>query len=267
MTDTRDIEVEIDDPVCLIRLNRPEKLNALTHPMLRELRTAVDEAARDPRVVAILITGNGRGFCSGLDAQVLSATVGSTSEAPTVPDDELPGMFSYLLRTPKPVIAAINGVAAGGGYVLAAMSDVRIASDQASLTTIFMKRGLVAEHGTSWIMPRILGPSRALDLMLTSRRVQADEALTLGLVEYVVPHDELVDRAKAYVREIAASAAPASIALTKQMVYEHLGMGFADALRDGDVKQWIAVGSPDAVEGAAALVERRAPRFRRLGQE
>ena len=164
------IEVHIDDPVCVIRLDRPERLNALTFPMMADLRRAVDDAAADPRVVGIVITGNGRGFCSGLDAAVLAAVTsgdgddvgaGPDADVRTVPEGELPGIFSYLLQVPKPVIAAINGVAAGGGVVLASMCDVRIASTEAAFATVFLQRGLVAEHGTSWILPRLLGPGRA----------------------------------------------------------------------------------------------------------
>ena len=134
MSDYSDIEVEIDDPTCVIRLNRPDQLNAFTYHTLKEIRTAIGSAAADPRVVGIIITGNGRGFSAGLDAQVLAAVtageIASTSEQAA--ESELPGIFSYLLEVPKPIIAAVNGVAAGGGLILALMSDLRIASRDAS---------------------------------------------------------------------------------------------------------------------------------------
>src|SRR5205807_8087121 len=151
--------------------------------MLAEFRRTVDEAGRDPRVVGIVITGAGRGFCSGLDASALqeTTTTGSSSRRETA---GVPGMFTWLLEVPKPVIAAVNGVAAGGGFVLAVMSDIRIASADASFTTIFSKRGLIAEHGTTWIVPRLIGAGRALDLLWTSRKIDADEAYRTGLVEY-----------------------------------------------------------------------------------
>jgi enoyl-CoA hydratase/carnithine racemase len=264
----KDIEVEIADPVALVRLNRPDKLNAFTYATLAEIRAAVDAAAADPRVVGIVITGNGRGFCAGLDAEVLAATAsrGSSSRAqPAAGDGELPGLFSYFLRVPKPVIAAVNGVAAGGGFVLAAMCDVRFASTAASFTAVFTKRGLVAEHGTTWTVPRLVGAGRALDLLWTSRRIDAAEAARIGLVEYVVEPGELVAAASRYVAELAASVSPAALADTKRMVYTHLGQGYAEALADADSTAWRAIDRADAREGARALLEKRAPKFARLG--
>ena len=262
-----EIQVEIADPVALIRLNRPEKLNALTYPMLAELRRAIDDAAANPAVVGIVITGNGRGFCSGLDAAVLAQTTqGQNPGGRGAASAEIPGLFTYLLAVPKPVIAAVNGVAAGGGFVLAALCDVRIASSAASFTSIFTKRGLVAEHGTTWIVPRLVGVGRALDLLWTSRKILADEALRIGLVEYVVPPEALEAAATQYVKTLAESVSPATLADTKRMVYAHASVGYPEALRDVDEVQWRAVVRPDAIEGANALLERRAPRFARLGR-
>ena len=272
MSDHHDIVVEVDDPVAVIRLDRPDKLNAFTRRTLAELRGAVDAAAANPTVVGIVITGNGRGFCAGLDAATLaeSAAQGAAAReawASTAGDgEELPGLFTYLLAIPKPVIAAVNGVAAGGGVVLAAMCDLRFASTAASFTTVFLKRGLIAEHGTTWTLPRLMGPGRALDLLWSSRRIDAAEALSLGLVERVCPPDQLLAAARAYVADLAASASPAAIADTKRLVYRHLGVGYAEALREADVVQWQALGRLDAAEGAQALLDRRAPRFRRLGE-
>lgn len=277
-----DVLVEVVDPVAVIRLNRPEKLNALTHPMLQRFRAAIDAAAADPAVVGIVVAANGRGFCSGLDASVLAATTaagddaragaaGTAGTASPAPDPaEIPGLFTYLLAVPKPVIAAIDGVAAGGGLVLAAMCDVRFAGPDASFTTIFLKRGLVSEHGTSWVLPRLLGPGRALDLLWSSRRIDAAEAARIGLVEHLVDAatpggPDVVDAARAYVTALAANASPEAMADTKRLVYAHLGLGYPEALRDADQVQWAAVARSDAAEGAAALIERRAPQFRRLG--
>ena len=239
------IQVEIADPVALIRLNRPEKLNAFTYPMLGELRAAIDGAAADPRVVGIVITGNGRGFCAGLDAETLAATASSGGTARTRPlDADLPGLFSYLLRVPKPVIAAVNGVAAGGGFVLATLCDVRFASADASFTAIFTKRGLVAEHGTTWIVPRLVGAGRALDLLWTSRRIDAAEAARVGLVEHLVDDLDVVGAAARYVAELASSVSPQALADTNRMVYEHLGQGYASALEDADETAWRAHAKP-----------------------
>jgi enoyl-CoA hydratase/carnithine racemase len=261
------IEVEIEDPVALIRLNRPEKLNALTYETLAEIRRAVDAAAADPAVVGIVVTGNGRGFCSGLDSAALAAVTSSRGEGHAEPaPGDVPGLFTYFLDVPKPIIAAVNGVAAGGGLMLALMCDVRIASTASSYITVFLQRGLIAEHGSSWTLPRLVGPGRALDLLFTSRRVEAEEAFRIGLVEYLCAPDELLGRARAYVAALATSAAPASVADTKRMVYAHMGLGYRDALREAERVQWQAVARPDAYEGAQALLERREPRFLRLGQ-
>jgi enoyl-CoA hydratase/carnithine racemase len=264
-----DIQVEVKDPVAIIRLNRPEKLNALTYHTLAEFRQAVDELSANPAVVGIVITGNGRGFCSGLDSLTLAETTadgGRSRRTSTQAEGaEVPGLFTYLLAVPKPVIAAVNGVAAGGGLVLATMCDVRIASTAASFTTVFLKRGLVAEHGTSWNLPRMLGPGRALDLLWTSRRVEAAEAYRIGLVEYLCEPEELLDRARDYVRQVAANAAPMTVADTKRLVYRHMGVGYPEALREADTVQWEAVARPDAREGAQALLEKREPHFQRLG--
>ena len=194
MSGYTDIQVETHDPVALIRLNRPEKLNAFTYHTLGELRSAIDEAVVDPGVVGIVLTGNGRGFCAGLDSQVLAeVTQRKTPPADQRDGDELPGLFSYLLEVPKPVIAAVNGVTAGGGLILALMSDIRIASRAAIFTTVFLKRGLVSEHGSSWILPRLVGTGRALDLLWMSDRIDAEEPLSLGLVDKLCEPDELVD--------------------------------------------------------------------------
>lgn len=259
-----ELRYEVDDPVALITLDRPHTLNALTYEMLRDFRDAVECAAADPAVVGIVITGAGRGFCSGLDAAVLGRTAdaGSSSRPLT---DEVPGLFTWLLSIPKPVISAVNGVAAGGGFVLAAMSDLRIASSAAQFTTIFSKRGLIAEHGMTWTMPRLVGAGAALDLLWSSRKFDAHEAYRIGLVQQVVEPDDLLPAARRYVVDLAENVSPASLADTKRLVYEHLGVGFDAALRETDDVQYAALDRIDAKEGAAALIEKRPARFPRLG--
>jgi enoyl-CoA hydratase/carnithine racemase len=263
----RDVELEIDDPVAVLRLNRPEKLNAFTYDTLREIRAAIDACASDRRVVGIVITGNGRGFCAGLDAAALAAVTAAPNERREADrnDAALPGIFSYLLEVPKPVIAAVNGVAAGGGLILALMSDLRIASNDASFTTVFLKRGLIAEHGSSWLLPRLVGIGRALDLLWMSDRIDAATALRYGLIESVVAPAALLSTACDYVRKLAATSSPAAIAETKRLLYRHVGTGYVEALRDADASQWRFVASADAREGAMALLEKRAPKFTRLG--
>lgn len=268
MTDYTDIQLEIDDPVALIRLNRPDKLNAFTHNTLREIRHAIDSAAGDARVVGIVITGNGRGFSAGLDLQTLAET-NQQAPAPAAESDPdaLPGIFSYLLEVPKPIIAAVNGVTAGGGLILALMSDLRFASTTASFTTVFLKRGLIAEHGSSWILPRLTSISRALDLLWMSDKISAEEAASLGLVDKVFEPNALVDAACDYVHRLATTAPPKAIAETKRLVYRHAGIGFREALAEAEESQNRFVVAPDAVEGARSFMEKRPPRFARLGQE
>ena len=186
------VRLDVEPPVAVITLDRADRLNALTYPMIAAFRRAVDEAVADTRVVGIVVTGAGRAFSAGLDMVDLarSATDGlSRSEPDPV---ELPALFSHLLQVPKPVIAAVNGVAAGGGFVLAMMCDLRFAAETAgSFTTAFAKRGLVAEHGTSWILPRLVGTNRALDLLWSARRIDAAEAYRIGFVDRVVPDDRV----------------------------------------------------------------------------
>ena len=263
--DVSELRYEVDDPVATITLDRPHTLNALTDRMLGAFREAVEEAASDPAVVGIVVTGAGRGFCSGLDAEMLARTTdaGSSSRPST---DDVPGLFTWLLAIPKPIIAAVNGVAAGGGFVLAAMSDLRIASTAAQFTSIFSRRGLIAEHGTTWIVPRLVGAGAALDLLWSSRKIDAAEAYRIGLVQQVVDAGDLLPAARRFVVDLAENVSPASLADTKRLVYRHLGVGYEDALLETDEVQYAALDRPDAKEGAAALLEKRSPTFPRLGR-
>jgi enoyl-CoA hydratase/carnithine racemase len=261
-----DIEYEVRGNAAIIRLNRPEKLNAFTYHTLKEIREAIDRSVDDPDVIGIVITGNGRGFSAGLDSAVLaSVTSGETQSSSSAGTGELPGIFSYLLEVPKPVIAAINGVAAGGGLILALMSDIRVASTDAALTTVFLKRGLIAEHGSSWILPRLVGTGRALDLLWASDKVDAREALSLGLIDRLAEPDSLIDDCCNYIEKLAATSAPAAMAASKRLVYGHLGKGYEEALEEANKVQNEFVARDDAREGAMALIEKRAPRFERLG--
>ena len=265
-----EIEYERLGNAAVIRLNRPEKLNALTYHTLSEIKAAIREATSDAGVIGIIITGKGRGFCAGLDSAVLAEVTqranDSGPEAPTSAESkELPGIFSYLLEVPKPIIAAINGVAAGGGLILALMSDIRFAAASAAITTVFLKRGLIAEHGSSWILPRLVGTGRALDLLWASDKITAHEAKDYGLVERVVDDAQLEQEVIAYVEKLAVTSAPAAMAATKRLVYQHLGIDYVAALTEAEIVQNEFVASPDATEGAMALIEKRAPQFKRLG--
>lgn len=254
---------EVSDPVATITLNRPDRLNAMTYGLFQELRDAVDAAANDPDVVGIVITGAGRAFSAGLDTEALSAIAEAGSSEKREPVPGRRGLFSYLTEVPKPVIAAVNGVTAGGGYVLAVMCDLRFGGPDARLTSVFSKRGLVAEHGVTWTTPRLVGMGRALDLLWTSRMVGAEEAYRIGLLEFLV--DDPVAAAQEYVRELAATVSPTSMADTKRMVWEHAGLYLDASLDDAADVVESQFSRPDVAEGVHSFLEKRPPAFPRLG--
>lgn len=246
----------------IIRLNRPDALNALTYDMIAGIERLARAAQADPQVFALCITGAGRGFCAGIDIGVLTRhTQGEAPPHQRDKDSQRPALFSFLLDISKPVIAAINGVGAGGGFVLAMMCDLRFMAQDASLITIFSRRGLIAEHGTSWLLPRIVGLSRAMDLMWSSRKLDSAEALRIGLADRVVANDQLLAQVQDYVDQMAATVSPRAVAIMKSQLLRHLETGFDAAARDSDTLMGQALVHPDAREGAMSFVERRAPRF------
>ena len=259
MTQESPVLYERRGPMGLITLNRPDRLNALDGQMIADVVKLARSAEADPEVVAICVTGAGRGFCAGVDAEYLRQTTerGLGERNP----DELPAVFSGLLRVSKPVIAAVNGPAAGAGFILAMMSDLRFVADGAILTTVFSKRGLIAEHGASWLLPRLVGVSRALDLLWSSRRVAADEALRIGLADRVSPGERLLEDVAAYVAELAANTSPRALAVMKAQVYRDLAQPMADAFWATDALVRASLAHPDAREGAVSFIERRPPRF------
>jgi enoyl-CoA hydratase/carnithine racemase len=242
--------------LAIIRLQRPDALNAITYPMIAGIERRAREAEADPDVFAICITGE--------DMSVLSAhTQGNPPERTGKTDGgrSRPALFSFLLDVSKPVIAAVNGVGAGGGFVLAMMCDLRFMAKDASLITVFSKRGLIAEHGTSWLLPRMVGLGRALDLLWSSRKVAADEALRIGLADRVAPAERLLDEVQDYVEQMAATVSPRAIATIKAQVHRHLECGFDQAALESDALMTEALRHPDAAEGAKSFIERRPPRF------
>jgi enoyl-CoA hydratase/carnithine racemase len=265
MSDSANLEeelrFEVDDGVAVITINRPATLNAFTRPMIDRLRALTDSAQRNPEVFGVVITGTGKAFCSGLDVTLLAKAAESQGAEARGPDGELPGLFVHLLKVSKPVIAAVNGVAAVGGFVLAMMCDLRFAADSASLTMAMSNRGLIAEHGTSWLLPRQIGISRALDLMWSSRRVGAAEALSMGLIDRVFSAGAELDAAKAYLRDLRAGVSPRAVAEMKAQVYADLDSSFGFAVEDSMRRMMEALKHPDIREGARAFIERRPPRF------
>ena len=274
----QEIIYDVEGSSAVIQLNRPDRLNALTHKMLSELRHAVGAAEDDPRVVGIVLTGAGRGFSAGMDAQALAAgargektlTAGDNEFAAEPGDSAMGAEFSvtyaYLLKVRKPVIAAVNGPCAGLGLAIAALCDLRFASESAVFRTAFAQRGLIAEHGASWILPRLLGPSRALDLMWHPRKVDAKEALALGLVNRVVPNADLLREAKTYIDEIATWSSPASVMQMKQQVYRALQQPLDVAMNEANARMVDSFKRKDFAEGVGSFLENRKPAFPRIGK-
>jgi enoyl-CoA hydratase/carnithine racemase len=251
----------IENGVAVLTLNRPDRLNAWTGEMERAYFAALDECAGSDEVRVIVVTGTGRGFCAGADMDDLQALGGGSSQ-PSLAHDRRPQ--TYPLSIPKPIIAAINGPCAGIGLVQALMCDLRFAAEDAKLTTAFARRGLVAEHGISWILPRLVGPARALDLLLSGRVVLGREAATLGLVNRSLPGATLLDDTLAYARDLAVNCSPASMATIKRQVYSALELTLPDALADADRLMVESFSGSDFTEGVASFVERREPQFAAL---
>ncbi len=264
-----------DDGVAVLTLNRPERLNAWTGELEQTYFNLLRECAASADVRVIVVTGAGRGFCAGADMQSLQAigdvTQGDAQNGETGPagNGAAPEAFehtpqTFTLSMPKPVIAAINGPCAGIGLVQALMCDIRFVAEDAKLTTAFARRGLVAEHGISWILPRLVGPARALDLLLSGRVVLGREAVELGLCNRATPTETVLEETLAYARELATQCSPASMAQMKRQVYAAMQEPLADALAEADRLMLASFAKPDFAEGVSSFVERRDPRFAAL---
>lgn len=247
---------EREQEVLVLRLNDPARLNPWSRAMQRQYFDHLKRAEQDPSVRAVVVTGAGRGFCSGADISELEAIAGS---AP--PDMEGARDRAFPLTVRLPLIAAINGPAAGLGLIEALYCDVRIASSAATFTTAFAQRGLIAEYGIGWLLPRIVGQGRALDLLLSGRLIDAGEALAIGLVERVVDPDDLVPRAVEYARTLAQYSSPRSMAAIKRQVHVEAAMSFGDAFRHAENLMLSGFEWPDLAEGARSYRERRLPHF------
>ncbi len=257
------VQRRVENGVALLTLNRPDRLNAWTAEMERAYFAMLEECAREEEVRVIVVTGAGRGFCAGADMQELQAIGEGSLVATAETHERRPQTFP--LSIPKPIIAAINGACAGIGLVQALMCDVRFAAGGAKLTTAFARRGLVAEHGISWMLPRLIGPARALDLLLSGRVVLAEEAQALGLVNRVSAPEKLLEETLEYAGELASKCSPASMARMKRQVYADLERGLPEALAEADRLMLESFTAPDFVEGVTSFLERRDPRFAPLG--
>ncbi|HEX7936064.1 MAG TPA: enoyl-CoA hydratase-related protein [Paraburkholderia sp.] len=265
------IEYAYAEGVARVTLARPDRLNAWTPEMGAELADAFARAALDGEVKAIVLTGAGRSFCAGMDFACLSQTdenrarrrrTDFPAEMPRASERaDFEGLFNYLPSIGKPVIAAINGAAAGSGFVLGLACDVRFASEDAVFATSFARTGLVAEHGVAWLLARAIGTANALDLLLTGRRVDVREAKALGLVNFVCPPDTLQEQAMRYARDIAQSCSPRSLRIIKRQVWDAGLETLHESTANADREMLAAFDSQDFKEAMNARAERRPPRF------
>ncbi len=262
------IRYALDGEIAVITLNRPERMNALTKVLEAGLRGAIERAGRDANVRAVVLTGAGRAFCAGMDMDELEVLPPGDiqSEEWMRPYDmnrraDYQTRYSYFPACPKPVICAINGATAGLGLVMALYSDFRIASDQAVFATAFAKRGLIAEHGIAWMLPRVVGHAAALDLLLTSRKIDAAEALGIGLVQRVVAPDDLLPQALALARGLCTEVSPRSVRVMKRQLWEAPYQSLGEAVALANAEMFTSLQSDDFKEGVAHFQERRPARF------
>jgi enoyl-CoA hydratase/carnithine racemase len=258
------IRYEVDDRVLTITLDRPDRLNAFTPTMQRELIDAFEAADADDEVRAVIVTGAGRGFCAGADLQAGGDTFDYRARGV---EDEVPrdGGGRVVLRifaSTKPVIAAINGPAVGVGATMTLPMDIRLAAEGAKIGFVFTRRGIVPEACSSWFLPRVVGISQAMEWAATGRVFDANEALRGRLVRSVHPQEELLDAARALAREIADNAAPVSVALTRRLMWTMLGADHPMVAHRADSRAMLARGqSEDVREGVTSFLEKRAPSF------
>jgi enoyl-CoA hydratase/carnithine racemase len=257
------LATDLDRGVLTVRLNRPERLNAFSTQMQRDLLDALDEIDANDEVRAVIFTGEGRAFCAGADLGGGRRTFDRSREEPAREHRDGGGLVALrLYECRKPLIAAINGAAVGVGITLTLPMDVRLASDRARIGFVFARRGIVPEACSSWFLPRVVGIGQAMEWVATGRVFSAEEALAGRLVSRVVPHDELLPAARALALEIAENTSAVSVALARQMLWRMLGADHPMAAHEVDSLAMHAMGqSPDGHEGVQSFLEKRPARF------
>ena len=278
MNHYEDILYAVQNRVAIITLNRPAKLNAWTAAMQSSIKHAMSTAANDDNVRAIVVTGAGRGFCAGADMAGLQtiepgkwderalarADAEVTLVKPTLGPDvgaHYGGRFGYLMSIPKPIIAAINGPCAGIGLVLTLYCDLRFAAADAKFTTSFAQRGLIAEHGISWLLPRITGIAHALDILFSARKFNADEAARINLINRTLPQESFLPAVMEYAQQLTDTVSPRSLAVMKAQIWKALYQNLNDSIAIGDAEMQKSFATEDFKEGVAHFVEKRAPHF------
>jgi enoyl-CoA hydratase/carnithine racemase len=262
---TEVVLIDVREEIAVLTLNRPERLNAWTPELQTRYFDLLDECAEREDVRVIVVTGAGRGFCAGADMDNLQSVASGELENTSGAHDPRP--VTYALGIPKPVIAAINGACAGLGLVHALMCDVRFAAQSAKITTAFARRGLIAEHAISWMLPRLVGPARALDLLFSGRIVLGDEAAELGIVNRSVPDESVLEETIAYARMLATECSPSSMAQMKRQVYGDYERPLPESLAIANQLMLESFSGPDFAEGVNSFLERRPPRFAPLAGE
>ena len=254
---------EVKDRIATLTLNRPERLNALSDTLRDDLYDAVTKSASDPNVGVLVITGAGRGFCSGGDVKSMSERdqTGQTASSGERLAPKRDRIILAMRDCPKPVIAAVNGAAAGAGMNVALACDMRIASSAAKFSQAFVKRGLAPDWGGSYFLPRVVGTAKACELIFTGDSIDAAEALRLGIVNAVVAPEELMAETYKLARKIAAGP-PVAIHISKRAIYHNQDVDLRAALEFETFAQGICRDTEDAKEGVKAFVEKRAPVFR-----
>jgi enoyl-CoA hydratase/carnithine racemase len=268
----------VDDAVAWVTMNRPARLNAWTSVMECEVRSAMQKAERDDAVRVIVLTGAGRGFCSGADVQgmgemfagaagrTISEIVREHQDRNPVPKchgarSDFQKRYSYFPSIKKPIIGAINGPVAGLGLVISLYCDIRLASTEATFTTAFAKRGLIAEYGIAWMLARLCGHAAALDLLLSARSVTAQEALGLRLVNRVIAQDIFEEEVRAYASDLAHTVSPRSLRVMKRQVYDSLFQTLCEATEVADVEMFKSFDTEDFQEGVKHYLEKRKAAF------
>lgn len=259
------ILLDTSDGIATLTLNRPKKLNAWTPHMAGEILDALKKVDEDDSVMVTILTGAGRGFCAGMDLSGGGSTIDASARQEEASDSSFPStteIVRTLLDLKKPVIAAINGPAVGVGVTMILPMDIRIASESARIGLVFVRRGVVPELASPWFLPRIIGVSKAAELLYTGRIIGAQEALECGLVSRVVPDAQLMDVAREMAGEIAQNAAPVPLALTKRMLWQFLGMNDPEKADEINMAYFAWTGmQPDCKEGIVSFLEKRPPKW------
>ena len=278
----QEILVNTDKGVTTITLNRPDKLNAWTPNMGNEVKSAIETAGQDKECRCIIVTGSGRGFCAGADMSGLKNRADGSGAKPIEVDmeiksyqadkglgpdiiDDFEGRFAYMYNCPKPIIAMINGACAGIGLIFTLYADLRFVNQDAKLTTAFASRGLIAEHGIAWMLPRLIGEANALDLLLTARIFKGDEAASLGLANRSLPSEELASYVNNYAENMALKTSPRSLAIMKRQIRASYSQTFIKSLEEANEQMFSSFEEFDFKEGVNSFMEKRPPKFRGIG--